>query len=291
MVPAPVSEAGDRSGGVGDRVFGHGEDRAARADRDHGVARSGIESERAPGVVPQTRADHRARGGDAHPLGRSEHLGEARDATERPREQIEIVGTGRGAPVRSAAGIGAVRRERLQVGAEVAGAGRPEAAQPPGEPVVGQGDGSDPGRIGRLVLAQPPQLRARERRHGHDSDPARVFLGTDFGHERRRGLGAADVVPEQGVTHHAPLHVERHEPVLLGGDRDRGDVVQSAGIDDRALECRPPGLGVHLRAGRMRRPAGAHDLSRLQVVHTHLAALRGRIHPGDVCRHPLLPHP
>ena len=52
-----VGEAGDGAADVGGRLVGHGEDRAAGADRDHHIARAGAEPQRGAGVVAGAGAD------------------------------------------------------------------------------------------------------------------------------------------------------------------------------------------------------------------------------------------
>ena len=83
----------------------------------------------------------------------------------------------------------------------------------------------------------------------------------------------ARVVPEQGRAHDGPGLVQAHHPVLLAADRDRGDVVEPAGLGRRGGERGPPVLGVDLRAGGMRGPPGADQLAGGRVTDDDLARL------------------
>ena len=240
--------------GVGDGCVGDGENRAARADRHHDVAGRGAEPERGAGVVARARTDQHAGRCASGRLRRAEHARQhdrrasepvvagrtASGAPEGALEQVEVVRTGRRAPVRRAARVGAVGGQRVEVGAERALVRRAVAAQPPGQPVVGEGDGGDPGRVRRLGVAQPAQLGRRERGDGHDADAARV-LGAPTSSIRSSAACALRVSFQSRASRMTwPCGVEHDHAVLLSGDRDRGDVVEAAGLGDRGLQRIPP---------------------------------------------------
>src|SRR5699024_8625702 len=152
----------------------------------------------------------------------------------------------------------------------------------PGQPVVGEDDGSDPGRIVGFVLAQPAQLCAGERGDGQDSGAGNEVLGPDLGDEIAGGGIAAQIVPQKRVADDASLAVEGDEPVLLAADADRGHIVEAPGGGDRRLQRGPPLLGIHLGAGRVRGRTGAHDGSGVGIGDDDLAALRRGVDSGEV---------
>ena len=126
------------------------------------------------------------------------------------------------------------------------------AAQPPGQPVVGQQDPARAGGDVRLGAGGPAQLGggdARDRdgahRLGPRGGPAELL-------DQRRGVGRGPgVVPQQRVAHRLAVLVEQHHPVLLARDPDRRDVA-GADLAERARQRVPPGPGIDLRAVRVR---------------------------------------
>ena len=78
--------------------------------------------------------------------------------------------------------------------------------------------------VDEILLASRLDLR-----DAHDAGALGEMIGAELGRQIRRGPGRARVVPEQGRPDDPSARVERDEPVLLTGDRDGLDVVQSAG--------------------------------------------------------------
>ena len=74
--------------------------------------------------------------------------------------------------------------------------------------------------------------------------------------------------------------VEQYHAVLLAADRQRGHVVEPAGLFRGLLERLPPGIGVHAGAvGVLGLPETDH-LAGLGVGDAHLGRLGGRVHAG-----------
>ena len=156
------------------------------------------------------------------------------------REEVVVVAGS--APVARAARVGAVRGEL----GEIAGCSRAEAAQPPGEPVVGQRDGGDAGRgSGSASRSQRSFVAVKD---ATGREPVRSHDVGELLGQLRGGVGGAGVVPEQGVADDVARRIQHHHAVLLAADRDRRDVVEPAGVRDRRLQRVPPGGGGHLGA-------------------------------------------
>ena len=74
--------------------------------------------------------------------------------------------------------------------------------------------------------------------------------------------------------------VEQYHAVLLAADRQRGHVVEPAGLFRGLLERLPPSIGVHAGAvGVLGLPETDH-LAGLGVGDAHLGRLSGRVHAG-----------
>ena len=87
-----------------------------------------------------------------------------------------------------------------------------------------------------LVLAQPRELRDRERRHRHRADRVGPRLRAPRSYQRvglRRRLG---VVPELGRPQHPALVVEHDHAVLLARHADRLDVAAVL-VEQRRQRC------------------------------------------------------
>ena len=246
------------------------------AEADDGLARPQAQAERRGHVVARARADEHVgrqpelRGGvGPHPadrLARPRDFGQHR-LVERDRGQGEHVG-----------GI-ALRRRRPPAGPRrVAPVGHPPAAQPLGEVVVGQADGS--GGLGGTPLRAPQPRPAGhgDRRDGHAPGALGPGVGAP-GRDERLGIGGGSrVVPEDRRADRPAPRVEGHQAVLLGRDRDGRDVARATGLVEGVAQGGPPRLGVALaRSGRSGHlvegpPAGdptpglridEHDLRRL----------------------------
>jgi hypothetical protein len=119
-------------------------------------------------------------------------------------EEVEIVARGGGVEVGGAAGIGRIGDQGLEHGTAGRGIGGSVSEETPGQPVVGQGDGGDPGGIVRFGIAQPAQLRGGEGGDGQDPGAGDEVLGSDLGDEvSGRGL-AAQIVPQQSIADDRP---------------------------------------------------------------------------------------
>ncbi len=197
---------------------------------------------------------------------------------ERGDEHLAVVLAGRRVPVSGARGIRPVGHELIE-----AGALGPEPTQPPGQPVVRQGDGGDASRVLGLVVAQPAQLRDRERRDRHEAGAVGQGCGPELADQVFRRLRGTGVVPQQGVADDASLGIEGDQAVLLPADRPGLDVIEATGIRDGRLQRDPPCLGIDRRAIGMRSAAGAHDGTRLGVDDDDLAGLGRGVDPENEC--------
>ena len=142
-------------------------------------------------------------------------LRQVRDGTQRPFEEVRPVGARRRRPVAGPAGVAAVGRERLHVGA---------ARETPRQPVVGQAHRRRTTCLLGLVLGQPAQLGDGERRHRDHADGLRprppAHLGTtELLHQVACGRRRAGVVPQQRGPYDVAVVVEADHPVLLPTDR------------------------------------------------------------------------
>ncbi len=265
--PPPGRPPGPRAGG------------AAGAGPDEDPLRDGPVSDRRAGRLRRSQhaRQHDGRGVVAVAVA----AGDATRAAERPLEDLEVVRLVAGAPVRGAAGVAAVGDELVEVGSQGRGGVGPVPEEPPGQPVVRQRDRGDARRGLGLGVAQPAQLGGREGGDGHRARPSRPLLGPELGGQVASRPGAAGVVPEQGVAHDRAVGVEHDHPVLLPGDRDRGDVVEAAGRVDRLDQGVPPGVGRHLGALRVPGGALAHQFSGDGVADHDLATLGRGVDPGD----------
>ena len=254
-----------------------------RPDAGDGAARQGhVGVERAHDGVGRDDAGHDD--GVRGPV-----TGDAHRPTERELEQLGVVGLAGRVPVRRAAGVGAVGREGVEVRAVRALVRGAEAAQPPRQPVVGECDRCHAGRVLRLRVAEPAQLRAGERGHRDQSRAGDPRLPAEFLDHLRGRVGAADVVPEEGVADDAALGVERDHAVLLAGDRDGGDVVEPAGVRDRGAKGVPPVAGVDRRAVRVGRATLTDDGAGGGVADRDFAALGRRVDPCHQRHRPRAP--
>ena len=196
-------------------------------------------------------------------------------------EQLEIVLTGRGAPIARSAGIRAVRRELFQVRAQRAGGCRAVAAEPPGQPVVRQRDGRHPVRQFRFMVPDPADLRDGEGGHRDQPGPAGKVVRPHFVGERGRGCRRAGVVPQQRRPHHVAGVIQQHHAVLLASHRQRADVRQPAGVVERFGQSPPPVVRVDFRSVRVSGPALADQRAAAGVQDHHLAALGGGVDAGN----------
>jgi hypothetical protein len=133
----------------------------------------------------------------------------------------------------------------------------------------------------RLGVAQPPELRDRERRDWNHAGSASVFGGTHLFGQVPRRLGAAGVVPEQSRSDHPTVGVEGDHAVLLARYRDGRDVIQPAGIVDCGPERLPPQLRIDFGPVGMGGPSLRMQCARLGVSDDDLAALGRGVYSGN----------
>ena len=156
---------------------------------------------------------------------------------------------------------------------------RPGApGQLPGQPVVRQADRGDPGGVLRLVPGQPAQLGHGEAGHRHDAD--RVGPGLPAGlaaaelrrsGRRRRRRDRVSFHSSAGRTT-SPSSSRHDHAVLLAGDRDGRDVVQTAGLRrspacsaaHQASGCTSVPSGCGARPCRTSAPVSASRMTTLQ---------------------------
>ncbi len=261
-----VGEPRDDAGRVGcPDVAGRGDD-AGRAERDEDL-RARAHAEDGCRVVTGARPEAVDRLGGPEDSGQHD-VGTAQGEFEQVRrvrvaDRVEVAGAG---------GVRAVGEELGQVLG---------AAQPPRQPVVRQADGGGALGVGRFVLGQPAQLRDRERRDRHQADPRGPLRRAQLGGQRGGGRCGPGVVPQQRVPHDLAVLVEAHHAVLLARHAHRGDVVQTAGLDQRGLQRGPPVRRVDRRAVRVGRAALPDELTGLRLAHDDLARLRRGVDARD----------
>ena len=186
---------------------------------------------------------------------RPENPRQNRGGAESALEEVEFVLAGDRRPVRGPRGVRPIGRQLLEHRSELGLVDGAEPAQAPGQPVMGECDGSDTCGVLRFGVAQPAQLGRRERRDGHNTQSRRVHISTHLGDQVAGGTSTAGVVPEQCVADDPAVLVEDDHAVLLPCHRDGSDIIESASLRKSRLQSVPPGGGRHLRSRRMRRAA------------------------------------
>ena len=212
---------------------------------------------------------------------RAEDLGEDRVVAERGHQEVAVVLAGLGVPVARPRGVGTVRDELVEHGAEGARARRAVPAKAPRQPVVRERDGRDLGGVVRLGVAQPAELGDGERRDGDEPRTGGEIRRAKLLDEVRGGSRGTGVVPQERVTDHVAVGVEGDHPVLLSAHGDGVDVRDAAGIRDRLLYGVPPRGGIDRGAVRVRRATQANLGARREIPDDDLATLSGRVHPCD----------
>jgi len=281
-----VGESGDRPGRVDHPALRHRVGGPGGPQADDGNAGFESETDRGPHVVSGTGPDRDPAGepqlrrfvaGLTGRIAGAEHVGKKGpvqpDGVE--LEHLVDVVTGLGRPPRRSGGVapvgGAVTREPFR------------------QVVVGETDRLGGGGDGRFVAAQPRPLGGGEGGHRHHPDRFGPHLGSAEGVDQLESFGGgADVVPQHRRTEGAVV-AEDHQPVLLAGDGDGGDLPGPAGGLQRRLQRLPPHLGVGLTrpAGPgdlVLRLAGCHHRAVLDVDDEGLRRLGGTI---DTCDEPL----
>ena len=133
-------------------------------------------------------------------------------------------------------------------------------------------------------VGQPAQLGYRDRRQRHHADGIRPrSRPAQLGHQRRRCIRRAGVIPQQRRSHRVAVAVEAHQAVLLGRDRDSRHIVEPTGGRDGASRRGFPSGRIDFGAVRMWGATLAHDLTRARIADHNLARLRRRVDAGDQC--------